>query len=171
MRVVFVISFLLVSFFLFAFLARAQTTVDISNNADNSRSSVSVINRQSAVVGSTTSKSNFQTDIRIETNGKVQTYTSDKPGSVTIQSENGNAKVSVQNDSTGANSQNNPSPSQEEQKIKTRIEQAKDAVQKKITEEKQKTEKIKKQEESIFTFLQNKLSFLNSFLIVLFPFR
>jgi hypothetical protein len=62
-------------------------------NASSYINVVSNVNRSS----SSNVSSNSQTHIRIESNGQVKTYDSDKPGSVTLKTDDGKANVLINN--------------------------------------------------------------------------
>lgn len=74
-------------FLIFLFLISASITyastakVDIENRANINSNSTS------------SNKSNFNTDIRVETNGKVTEYHSNEPGKIEVKSENGVAEI------------------------------------------------------------------------------
>ena len=82
--VVFFLPLLLVTFLVRTVFAESSANVEI-NNDFNSTS----VNSSSSI--------NSKTDIRIESNGKVQEYHSDKPESVTLESEDGSVKINVNN--------------------------------------------------------------------------
>lgn len=89
----------------------AETSVDISNNSNGSNSSVNISNTVNST-STNTSSSTTKTNIRIETNGKVKTYESDNAGSVHIESDDGTAKVDINNNNVkGAATQNTVTPS------------------------------------------------------------
>lgn len=147
--------------------AFAQTEVSVSSNGDDSSSHVSVNSNA-------TSTSN--THIRIEQNGEVQEYHSDKPEDVVIQSEDGKAKVSVQNGVQATPEVNNTPPVEDESSspsgiTKEKIEQKKkrDAVKEKAQlarkaarekaaqRKKELKEKMQKREDDFLTRLESKL--------------
>lgn len=90
--------------------AANEIKIDISNNGEGSNNSVSV-NSSSSFSSSSQSSSNTQTDIRIESNGEVKEYHSNKPENIDIQSTDGKSKVTITNQT---NSSTSPSPSPSE---------------------------------------------------------
>lgn len=74
--------------------ADVNTNVNISSNGSNSSSRVTVNNNVNTS-SNATSTTNSRTDIKIETNGNLQEYHSDKPGSISVQSDNGVSQVKI----------------------------------------------------------------------------
>lgn len=83
--------------------SKAQTNVSIIGNGSGSSSSVTVNNSSNTSTITQQSTANTQTHITIESNGQVKTYDSNQPGTVHIQSDDGHAQVTVNNNSTGTN--------------------------------------------------------------------
>ncbi len=77
-------------------LAISSANVDIHNNVNSSSNS--------------TSQTTSHTDITVETNGKVTHYESDKPGDVSVKSENGESEIKV-NGVSVSSAPKNTSPS------------------------------------------------------------
>ncbi len=73
-------------------LVLASFFIGVSGVSAESKVNVKVNNNVSASSNSTT---NTNTNIRIEENGKITTYSSDKPESVEIKSENGVSEIKV----------------------------------------------------------------------------
>lgn len=96
-------TFLVISVITFLFLspkssfADVNTTINVSNNGANSKNTVDVENNTGGNTVQGQSSSKVHTSIRIDTNGNVKTYESDKPEDVNIQSDNGNVKVNIKN--------------------------------------------------------------------------
>lgn len=87
-------------------LVHATTVInDVNSTSDGGNASSHVSIHNSVNTSSTTQSTvtNGRTHIRIETNGKVKEYNSDKPGDVTIQSDDGTSRVHV-NTTSGGNS-------------------------------------------------------------------
>jgi len=57
--------------------------------------SVEIYNNVNTSSNNSTSKTESHTDITVETNGKVTRYESDKPGSVSVKSVNGESEIKV----------------------------------------------------------------------------
>lgn len=86
----------LVLFFLLATPAYAETaSVSIKNSANTSGTN-------------STNTSTQETHIKIETNGKVTEYNSDKPGNVEVNSVNGESTIKVNGETVSGNSNSNP---------------------------------------------------------------
>lgn len=75
----------------------AKTTVEVSGNGANSRSSVTVNNTVNTNISQNSSQFDTHTKIRVEANGVVKSYELDQPGDVNIESSDGSAKVTVRN--------------------------------------------------------------------------
>jgi len=80
----------------------AETNVNVSGNGEGSHTSVSVTNNVNSTSNSTTT-SNSKTHVRIETNGEVKEYNSENGGSVHIESDDGTAKVNINNNGSTSN--------------------------------------------------------------------
>lgn len=90
--------------------AQASTNIEISGNSEGSTSNVSVSsNTSSSNNSSNTSES--KTDIRVETNGEVKEYHGTGNNNVTVESSNGQNKVTVTNQANISNHSPSPSPS------------------------------------------------------------
>ncbi len=102
--------------------AHAEIKVEISGNDEGSSSRVEV---RSNVHSSSQNNSSSQvrTEIRIESNGQVKTYRSDKPEDIHVQSEDGKAQVHV-NTQTNTIQQQTSAPNTDEQK-KSAVEKQK----------------------------------------------
>ncbi len=94
-----------------------STSVNISNNAEGSRSQVSV---ESHVESNSSSEvsSSTKTDIRIESNGEVKEYHSDKPEDISIQSDDGKVQVEVNTEDTTAADITEPEEQQKAEEMK-----------------------------------------------------
>lgn len=128
-------------------LVLASVNVDISGNAEGSKSKVIV---ESNVKSSTTTSQNStnRTDIRIETNGEVKEYHGSGE-SVHIESGDGNNSVSVRNDSSDDENENkNASAS-------ASVSEQIDEMQETLDKEFNLLEFIKEQIDSIFTFFKS----------------
>lgn len=86
------------AFIFIASAVYANTDVNISGNTTGSNSKIEVHNTINSS-SNTSSTTNSHTNVRIETNGQVKTYESDNPGNVNIQSDDGTAKVHINNSS------------------------------------------------------------------------
>ena len=92
--------------------AAADNSVNISNNGDGANSNISIHNEVNSNTQSN-STSETHTSVRIESNGSVKSYDSDKPENVDMQSDDGHTQVHIsnsisgsQNDSTQTHPQN-----------------------------------------------------------------
>ena len=130
--------------------ADVNTTVNISNNGANSKNTVNVETNTggNTVLGQSTSET--KTNIRIETNGQVKTYNSDKPEDVNIESDNGNIKVNIKNNGSSTLGTSVNSKDIENQKATT---EAKIKEKKEEIEEK-KQEILQKNQKQIFSLRQ-----------------
>lgn len=82
---------------LFPAVASAATSINVSNNGSGATSTVSVTNNVSGSSVNQVSTSGTNTDIRIESNGKVKTYHSSGSEDVNIKSDDGNSSVTINN--------------------------------------------------------------------------
>jgi len=78
----------------------SSITNNVTNNSNGGSSEVNIQNN----LGSNSRSLNFQTkndhaDLTITTNGQTKEYHSDTPGNVSLQSDDGTSKVTVNNDS------------------------------------------------------------------------
>jgi len=150
--------------------AQVGTSVDISGNGSGSRASVNVQN-SSQTNTQNQSSSSVHTDIRINTNGNIKTYSSDQPGEINIQSDDGTAKVHVNNN---VNSSFNVQEQNVDEKI-NQINEEKDKLKEifstpsaKIEEKKEMAEQRRKEIENkklnIIQFAESEFSSLKNFL-------
>ena len=143
-----VILFLLL--FLVLKPVHAITEVKIEGNGEGSSSHVEVHNEvNSSSSNTSTTTDGTRTHIRIETNGKVKEYDSDKPEDVTIQSEDGSAKVHINN--SGNVSEAGSKLQKEGEKVKKEVE------------EKAKNESPQGFISGLMDFLQKELNSLRNF--------
>lgn len=135
------------------FVHAATSNVSITNNSDSSSNNVNVYNKV-GTSQSTDNSSQTNTHIRIEQNGKVQEYNSDKPGDVVVQSEDGNSRVEVNNKTNGENIVITPNPTEKQKKneIKKKIEAKKIEVRKKAEEHRNAVQQLI---DSLRNFLKN----------------
>lgn len=122
-------------------LVNAETNVDISNNGGESKTNVEI---NTTTGSSNTSTPNSHTKVRIESNGKVTTYESDKPENIDLQSEDGTAKVSIKN---GASITSTPTGTvsateKSQAEIREKLQKAKVEAEKKIVEAKEEQKNI-----------------------------
>lgn len=102
----------LVPILLLPTIAYARVNVDISNNKEGSKNTVTINNTINAKSSTSNSTSNIKTDIRIESNGEVKEYHSEGNEDINLESSDGNSKVSVTNRSGASNNtQSSPSAS------------------------------------------------------------
>lgn len=94
-----VFLFILLPLFLAPGMTYAETSVNISNNGSGASSDVEIHNSINSS-NSSSNTSNSHTSVRIETNGVVKTYESDNGGSVHIESDDGTAKVNINNNNS-----------------------------------------------------------------------
>jgi hypothetical protein len=97
-----VFSLFIVSFLLATNTVKANTTnvtndVHSSANGSDATSNVSITNDVNTGNQSSSSDTQTHTDIYMNTNGQVKEYHSDQPGSVSIQSDDGTSKVTIDN--------------------------------------------------------------------------
>ncbi len=139
--------------------------------AAESKSSVSTYVETNSTTGNQQSK----TQIRIEENGNVKTYSSDNPNqNITLESENGSAKASVYTnvgtDSSAANEENNQETKQEDNRdknkmaIEEKLRKEKSEIEKKLNDKAKEREKERKtRRNNFFKFLEEKFPFLTNF--------
>lgn len=82
--------------------AESTTNIEIKTNGSSAKSSVNVSNNVQSDLNTTQES---KTKIRIESNGQVQEYESDKNEKISLESENGNTKVTVSNKSEDSESE------------------------------------------------------------------
>lgn len=120
--------------------ADAETNVDISNSGGNTKTNVEINTNTNSSENST---NNSHTKVRIESNGKVTTYESDKPENIDLQSEDGTAKVSIKNAPTGVNPTGTVSATEKsKEEIRERLKKAKEEAERKIEEAKEEQKNI-----------------------------
>lgn len=113
----------------FAFLFLANLASAASASVINGGSSVQVNVQSSQNISSVSqSTSKVKTHVRIESNGEVKEFNSDKPGSVSIESSDGRAQVHINNDSSTITSPATPTLPQ----VPTIINEAQKAAGEKI---------------------------------------
>jgi hypothetical protein len=109
------------------------------------------------------SSSSTKTHIRIETNGKVKEYNSDQPGDVTLQSDDGSARVHVNNSDNSSNAQQNGQADQEVDKkvsdIKNEIKNQQERIQ---NDAKNTVKDVRNQDFDIRVFILSQLEFLKN---------
>lgn len=124
--------------------AQSSAHVEVNNNVNSSSNS-----------NSTTTT---RTDITIETNGKVTHYESDKPGSVSVKSVNGESEIKVDGKTVLGSPTNDPELSKQPSLTPT------PTIEKELTDEqKEQLNQVEKVLEDIkekITSLQEKLSSL-----------
>jgi hypothetical protein len=120
----------------------ADSTVNISSNTTGSNSHVEVHDTTNTTNTNTSENSGY-TSVRIETNGNVKTYESDTPGSVHIESDDGTAKVDINNGSSTGTTLNNT----QKQELRLGQKQATEDAQKKIDETEKKVKQKLQDEE------------------------
>lgn len=99
------------------------------------------------------STTNNYTKVRIESNGKVTTYESDKPEDIDLQSEDGTAKVSIKNGNSITITPTGTISATEKDKEEIHDKLAKEEVEKKL-------EQAKEEQKSIFEKIKD---FFNKF--------
>jgi hypothetical protein len=150
-----IFSLFILSFLLAASSVQADVFNDVHSSANGSdaTSNVSITNDVNTDNQSSSRiDSQTHTDIYINTNGQVKEYHSDKPGSVSIQSDDGTSKVTVDN---GDSAQSTKEGNLKTEKMKNATD---DAHMKEKTKETQSNEFIKfiqKQIQKIKDFFQN----------------
>lgn len=121
-------------------LAMAKISVNVSNNGDNSESSVKINSKQTS---SSTSTIDSHTRVEIDQNGEHKVIETNKDEEIKYESSDGNIKVNINNTQSAG-----PTITQMHQDIKTKVEEKtkdiRDNVEKKIDEAKddEKKEKI-----------------------------
>lgn len=141
--------------------AIGKTTIDISNNGDNSTSSVKV--------NSNSSNGSNQTDVRIEENGEVKSFSSSGDEDINWQSEDGSTKVEVNNKSTSPTVTSSTSmKSKTSVKVKTDTNKNDEANtdDKKDESKNSEEEKVEtnKKEEATESFIEKIITSLKGFL-------
>ncbi len=87
----FIFTFFISTFSAYADMANIINNVTSNNNTSGNTTSVNNVQTNTNSNGTTS------TDIKINDNGKVTQYHSDQPGSVNINSENGNTHIQINN--------------------------------------------------------------------------
>ena len=122
--------------------AQSFAHVEINNNVGSSSNSKS--------------KTTTYTDITVETNGKVTHYESDKPGSVSVKSVNGDSEIKVDGQTVSGSPTNDPQITKEPSLTPN------PTIDKKLTDEQNEqlnqVEKILENAKEKITSLQEKLS-------------
>lgn len=158
--------------FVFCFLniqpawAASQRLIKILNSSEGSSSKVEVKNSFNSS-NTNVSSTNSSTHIRIETNGEVKEYNSEKVEDIKLESSDGSAKVYV-NTSNNSSSNNNTSITlPASPTIAKQIEEKKEEIKKKLEEKK---EEIKKKVETQKAKIVEERFDLREFLDHLFSF-
>jgi len=105
----FILSFLLTASSTYAASTNVINDVHSSANGSDATSNVSITNDvNTGNQNSSNTDTQSRTDIYINTNGQVKEYHSDQPGSVSIQSDDGTSKVTIDNgDNTQSTKESN----------------------------------------------------------------
>jgi hypothetical protein len=135
-----------------------------SEEPQNSVHAESNVTSKSSISSSVqSSSSSTKTHIRIETNGKVKEYNSDQPGDVTIQSDDGSARVHVNNSGKSSTAQQNGQTDQEVDKKVSGIKNEIKNQQERIQNNAEDTVKdVQNQDFDIRAFILSQLEFLKN---------
>lgn len=136
-----------------------NVSVSVSGNGESSQASVRVENRVQSGNVQNQSSSSVHTNITINSNGSTKAYTSDKNENVMIESDDGNAKVYVNNSvDSSQNSQNNNQ--------NNNIKNNQTEIKREISRIQEK--EVKKKTFDLRLFIQSKLLSLRNLLPFLF---
>lgn len=133
--------------------AFAKTTVEISNNGENSKSDVKI--NSSVKTNGSSDTSDNETRVRITTNGETKEYVTTGDEDINVQSSDGTSKVQINN-----NNSVNSDDSKDDKK-----EASNGAIDKKIKEKvKEIKDEVKKDDVNVSEFIKNQLSRITAIL-------
>jgi len=111
------------------FIPKGQAYASTSVHVESTGDSHAQVKIQNSFETTSTSNTDVHTKIRIESNGEVKTYESDKAEDINIQSTDGNSKVEIKNGETAPDTKDEKLDDQKKETEKE-IEQTKEKPQK-----------------------------------------